>query len=214
MAIVSNPVVYVSGAIGTIVAPVAAIQQTKLTEVAAMKETNHRLNSEVDSLKAEHERLAAQVSSLETSVGHLQDMSQTLDTIRAVEGQSMEELERQLKESEQILDQMQDNLRGDIVQTLISLVLAIDHDGDMCLSDAEIDSLILKIEEMSSGQFDFKDALLRKKLIEHGRSLNAIMEIIKNLMDENTAPDESIFAFLNKSTQGGDVTELLLEAQG
>jgi type III secretory pathway component EscS len=39
MAIVSNPVVYVSGAIGTIVAPVAAIQQTKLTEVAAMKET-------------------------------------------------------------------------------------------------------------------------------------------------------------------------------
>jgi hypothetical protein len=109
---------------------------------------------------------------------------------------------------------MQDNLRGDIVQTLISLVLAIDHDGDMCLSDAEIDSLIHKMEEMSSDQFDFKDALLRKKLIEHGRSLNAIMEIIKNLMDENTAPDESIFAFLNKSKQGGDVADLILEAQG
>jgi hypothetical protein len=198
MAVESNPIVYVSGAIGSIVAPMAAIQQTKLTQVAALQQTNERMGEEVDQLKAENVRLQTSVASLETSVGHLQEMSTTLETIRATEGQSIDELERQLKESESILDQMQDNLRGDIVQTLISMVLAIDHDGDMCLSDSEIDSLIVKIEEMSAGNIDLKEDLLRAKLVENGRSLMAVMDLIKDLLDEDAPPENSIFAFINK----------------
>lgn len=175
----------------------AAIQQNKLTQVVALKETNARLRGEVDQLKAENVKLSTHVSSLESSVTHLQELSHTLDVVRAMEGQSLDELEKQVAESEQILDKMQDNLRGAIVQTLISMVLAIDHDGDMCLSDAEIDSLILKVEEMSADHFDFKDQLLRQKLIENGRSLNAVMDIIKDLMDDDAKPEDSIFAFIN-----------------
>jgi chromosome segregation ATPase len=176
----------------------AAIQQTKLTQVEALRQTNERMGEEVDQLKVENVRLQTSVTSLETSVGHLQEMSTTLETIRATEGQSIDELERQLKESESILDQMQDNLRGDIVQTLISMVLAIDHDGDMCLSDSEIDSLIVKIEEMSAGSIDLKEDLLRAKLVENGRSLMAVMDLIKDLLDEDAPPENSIFAFINK----------------
>jgi TolA-binding protein len=198
MAVESNPVVYVSGAIGAVVAPMAALQQTKLTQVEALRQTNERITSEVAQLKDENERLQTQVASLEESVVRLQDMSKTLETIRAVEGQSVDELEKQLKESESILDQMQDNLRGDVVQTLISIVLAIDHDGDMCLSDAEIDTLCAKIEGMSNKGIDLNEEKLRTKLVENGRSLNAVMEVIKNMLDENTPPEDSIFAFINK----------------
>ena len=197
MALESNPVVYISGAIGAIVSPMAAIQQNKLTQVVALKETNARMRDEVDQLKAENVKLSTHVSSLESSVSHLQELSHTLDIVRAMEGQSLDELEEQVAESEQILEMMQDNLRGTIVQTLISMVLAIDHDGDMCLSDAEIDSLILKMEELSTDHFDFKDQVLRQKLIQNGRSLNAVMEIIKNLMDDDAKPEDSIFAFIN-----------------
>lgn len=175
----------------------AAIQQNKLTQVVALKETNARMRDEVDQLKAENVKLSTTVSSLESSVSHLQELSHTLDIVRAMEGQSLDELEKQVAESEQILDKMQDNLRGTIVQTLISMVLAIDHDGDMCLSDAEIDSLIHKMEELSTDHFDFKDQVLRQKLIENGRSLNAVMDIIKNLMDDDAKPEDSIFAFIN-----------------
>mmetsp|Transcript_25854 Transcript_25854/g.43067 ORF Transcript_25854/g.43067 Transcript_25854/m.43067 type:complete len:261 (-) Transcript_25854:51-833(-) len=198
MAVESNPVVYISGAIGSVVAPMAAIQQTKLTQVEALRQTNDRMNQEVDQLKCENGRLTTSVTSLEESVVHLQEMSTTLETIRATEGQSIDELERQLAESESILNQMQDNLRGDIVQTLISLVLAIDNDGDMCLSDDEIDILIAKIEEMSSGTIDLKEDMLRAKLVENGRSLNAVMDLIKDLLDEDAPPENSIFAFINK----------------
>jgi hypothetical protein len=123
-------------------------------------------------------------------------MQRTLETVRAVEGQSVDELERQLGESRQILDSMQDNLTGDILQNLISVVLTVDNDGDSVLSDAEIDDLIAKIEGMQG--VDLKENLLRKKLTEQGRSLNAIMDVAKNLLDDECPPDQNIFTFINK----------------
>ena len=175
----------------------AAIQQNKLTQVAALKETNARLKSEVDQLKAENVKLSSHVSSLEASVSHLQDLSQTLEMVRATEGQSLEELERQVGELEGILDTMDTNLTGSIIQTLITVIYGIDHDGDSCLSDEEIDSLILKMEELSTENFDFNNQLLRQKLIENGRSLNAVLDVIKNLMDSDAKKEDSIFAFVN-----------------
>ena len=108
----------------------------------------------------------------------------------------MDELERQLGESRQILDSMQDNLTGDILQNLISVVLTVDNDGDSVLSDPEIDDLIAKIEGMQG--VDLKEDLLRKKLTEQGRSLNAIMDVAKNLLDDECPPDQNIFTFINK----------------
>jgi hypothetical protein len=122
-------------------------------------------------------------------------MQRTLETVRAVEGQSIDELERQLEESRQILDSMEDNLQGDILQNLISVVLTVDKDGDMILTTAEMDDLIIKMEGIQG--VDFKEELLRQKLLEHGSSLNAIMEVAKNLLDDTTPPEENIFHFMN-----------------
>ena len=64
----AHPSVYISGLLGVLLAPYAAIQQRKLTEVQALDETNERLESEVNQLAAENERLSAQVKSVESSV--------------------------------------------------------------------------------------------------------------------------------------------------
>ena len=42
MLIESNPLVYISGTIGAAIAPYAAIQQQKITQVDALAETNER----------------------------------------------------------------------------------------------------------------------------------------------------------------------------
>jgi hypothetical protein len=123
-------------------------------------------------------------------------LQRTLETVRAVEGQSVIELERQLKESKQILDSMHDNLTGDILQNLISVVLTVDKDGDSALSDTEINELILKFEGMQG--VNLKEDLLRKKLTEQGRSLHSIMEVAKNLLDDECPPDQNIFTFIHK----------------
>lgn len=97
-------------------------------------------------------------------------MQQTLDTVRAVEGQSIDELERQLQESRNILDSMQDNLRGDVLQSMVTVLLAMDTNRDGEMTDEEMDALIRKIEGIQG--VDLKEGLLRQKLVENGRTMN------------------------------------------
>jgi methylthioribose-1-phosphate isomerase len=42
MIVESNPIVYISGLLGIVIAPYAAIQQSKITQVVALAETNER----------------------------------------------------------------------------------------------------------------------------------------------------------------------------
>lgn len=84
----------------------AAMQQTKLTQVEALKQTNERISDEVAQLQKENVRLQTQVAAMEESVQHLENLSQTLESIRAVEGQSVDELEKELAESEKIFKKM------------------------------------------------------------------------------------------------------------
>lgn len=103
-------------------------------------------------------------------------MSSTLDAVRAVEGKGLDELEHQLQQSRDIFASMQDNLKADILQNLISVVLGCDNDGDMMLSDEEINNIILKLEGMNG--VDLKEDLLREALVQNGRSLNGMNVIV------------------------------------
>jgi uncharacterized protein YlxW (UPF0749 family) len=64
----THPSVYVSSAIGCVVAPYTAIQQEKITQVEALSQTNERLTEEVQELQEENVRLQTQVNDLEQSV--------------------------------------------------------------------------------------------------------------------------------------------------
>lgn len=99
-----------------------------------------------------------------------------MDAVRETEGKTLDELELQLQQSRDIYSSMQDNLMADILQNLISVVLACDQDGDMTLSDAEIDKMIIKMEGMNG--VDLKEDLLREALVKNGRSLNGTFVII------------------------------------
>lgn len=121
-------------------------------------------------------------------------MQNTLEAVRAAEGQSLDELSRQLETSKEILDKMEDNLMAGVLQNLITVVLGCDRDGDLMLSDGEIDALIVKMEGVHG--IDLKQDLLRRKLVEQGRSLNAVLSVCKNVLDNDVPADENIFSFV------------------
>ena len=64
----TQPFVMVSSMLGLVVAPTAAMQQQKLTQVVALDQTNDRMESEVELLEAENARLTAQVQQMEKTV--------------------------------------------------------------------------------------------------------------------------------------------------
>ena len=143
-----------------------------------------------------------------------------------MENVSLDMLEGQLKESQQILDQMevsflstllfiiylyfqnflhnapmlkhQDNKLDTVLDNIFDLMLAADEDADNQLSDSEIDTLIKKIEGINN--VEINDKLLKKMIIEAGRGTDAVMKLVRNLMDDDplTGPQvgEKVFTFL------------------
>lgn len=123
-------------------------------------------------------------------------MEETLATLQSLEGKSIDELERQLTESKSILAQMNTNVKGELLQNLITVMLAVDADGDLLLADEEIDALIGNLEGIHG--VDLKEDLLKKTIIEHGRSLTAVMEVARHLLCAQDIPaDQSIFRFIH-----------------
>lgn len=106
----------------------------------------------------------------------LQEMQKTLDTVQAAEGQSIDDLEKQLADTQAIYESLEDSLNGEILQNLINVVLAVDNDGDNMLDDDEIQELIYKLEGMND--VDLDDDKFRQVIIDNGRSLNGTWEEI------------------------------------
>jgi len=191
-----HPAVIVSGTVGALAGPVAALQQRKITEVAALRETNERLSEEVDELHHENERLQANVVEIQESVQHLNELENTLETLQKAEGVSIDELEKQLDDSKDILGTMQSNLKGDILQNLISVLLSSDKDGDCIFGDEEIDDLIAKLEGLAG--VNLKNDVLKKLIIDEGRSLNAILAVARDVLEGDDA-EQKIFSVVESN---------------
>ena len=194
----AHPVVWISSILGMIVSPVAAVQQHKLTQVEALAQTNERLDTEVKQLSEQNERLSCNLQKTEESVYNLQAMQETLETLQLVQGQSIEELEEQLEDSKDILANMKTNYKGRLLQNLITVMLDADDDGNMMLSDDDIEQIIQRLEGLHN--ININDAALRKVIIDNGRSLEAVMEVAKSALmaDSEDDPDNSLFTFLEE----------------
>ena len=126
----------------------------------------------------------------------IQDTKDALHEIRRTNVTSIRVLEGQLKQSQLILSQMEENHRGDLVDNIFTVILALDKDGDFTLNDDEIDFVTKKIEKIEGVEID--DILFKEKIIEYGRDLDAVMTLLNGLLDDDptTAPEErNIFKF-------------------
>ena len=109
----------------------------------------------------------------------------------------MVELEKQLKESQKVLDQSKVNNRIEIVDNIFEVMTALDKDQDFNLSDDEIDAIIKKLEGLHG--VEIHDELLKQKIIENGRNLDSVLKLCHDLLDDDptTAPEkQKIFTFL------------------
>jgi len=110
----------------------------------------------------------------------LLETKKKLDTLKSVEGQSLDELEKQLEESRSILKGMKDDLAGDVMQNIMTVVLAADDNGDMMLSDDEIDQVVKSLESLNG--VDINDENARALIIAKGRDIPGLMDVVKTVI--------------------------------
>jgi regulator of replication initiation timing len=98
--------------------PYAYWQQTRLTDIAALKETHKAIQAEVDRLHVENERLSSSIKELGESVQRLEDVELALDVITKTQGQSVGEFEDQVAQNRKILKSMKTNLKSSVFAKL------------------------------------------------------------------------------------------------
>merc|ERR1711915_134748 len=141
-------------------------------------------------LSAENERLGASVAELGETVDELEHVEQCLDVITQTQGQSVDAFAEQVAENREILARMQKNLKANILQNLLSVVIRSDGDGSMTIEEDEIDGLIKRIRDINGVLID--DNLFRKAVLENGGSLQAVMDVVKDLIAGNNDSESEI----------------------
>ncbi len=175
-----------AGALTAVIGPYVYYQQTKLTDITALKETYESLGREVNRLSAENRRLHDTVGDLKQSIENIEEMETALDVITSSQGHSVDAYAEHVADSEEILVQMQKNLKAYILQNLLQVVIHHDRDHDMRIEESEIGNLIRRIKMING--VDVVEDEFRELVI---KALSAIMDIIKNSMaDEDDDADE------------------------
>jgi hypothetical protein len=178
-----------------ILSPYAAFQQHKLTETEALHQTNLMMEEELTHLQAENNKLQQQVKQVQETVSKLAALEATVQAVNALQGDSIDKLDEQLQESKEILSHMDRNFQAVILQNLVTVLLATDANRDMMLADEEIDELIRNLEGIQGVQL--KEDLLRKTIIDNGRSVGAVMEVARNVLTpEKSSTTQSMFSYL------------------
>ena len=195
----ASTITIVAGVLTAAIGPYAYYQQRKLTDIVALKDTYNAIGREVGLLSAENQRLHDEMEHLKQSVDKLEDTETALDVITDTQGHSLQRVANHVKESKEILVQMEKNLKATVLQNLLQVVINHDRDNDMKIEENEIDNLIRRIKMING--VDVVEEEFRELVLKAGGSLSAIMDIIKNSMtDEDDADELRSSVFILKSS--------------
>lgn len=195
MALEQSILVIVGGILSSIVAPYCYYQQTRLTDIRTLQETKRAISEQVDRLETENKRLVQNVDAMTASVDRLQEIDQALAVITESQGQNTEAFAKQVVENKQILQQMKGNLKANVLQNLLSVILRSDTDQNFTMDAAEIDTLVRRLQNTSG--VTLKEDKFRAAI--QGQSIHAVMDIVKNLLRSDDIPEsERIFVLQQK----------------
>lgn len=157
----------------------------------ALQETHKALSEQVNRLGKENMRLRATVDDLSLTVDRLEDVEQALDVITQTQGQSIEAFEAQVDDNRDILSKMQSNLKAYVLQNLLQVVIRSDNDDNMTIEQNEIGGLITRIKGING--VEVNEPLFKEAINRSGGSLQCVMDIIRNLMDDDVPKENEIF---------------------
>jgi hypothetical protein len=184
-----SAVVILAGVLSIVMGPYAYYQQTRLTDIATLKETAAVVKQEVDRLKRENVRLGKNVDELGETIDNLQDVEEALDYITKTQTQSVGALEQLVEENKQILSKMKKSTKGRIIQNLISIIYRGDVNGDDIIGAEEVAEVIKGLHKIG-GLTVHEDKL---RIAITGKKTEAVIDVVKNLLSEDVPPEDRIF---------------------
>ena len=193
LVVVGGMVVKTAAILSCLLSPYSYYQQTRITDVRALKETFNALEGEVDELEEQNNRLNSSVQDLGQAVDKLEHIDTVLKALNETQGGSVESLKETVEMNRKTVETMEKNVRAAVLQNIISVVFSSDKNEDQNLSDEETTALIKSLEGINGVEVDDKKFL--KIVKENNGSIDAVVSILKNLLCGNADMANSVFTF-------------------
>jgi len=176
--------------------PLCNNNETEIKDIESFKAVLEKMTYEMDRMMAENKKLREQIKKLEESTGKMEGHQNALDAITNQQTQSIDEFEKQVERQKELLKELQEDSRSGLLQTLLSIIVAADADGDFTISESEVEPLIQDIED--SGILGVHHDRFKKKVHETGGDFQAVLDMCASIMQntgggEELPEDEQIF---------------------
>lgn len=175
--------VTVASVLSAIIAPYAAYQQRQLTEVKGLQELHGNLRNQVDELEDHNDDLNATVDDLGETISGLEFVETALSTITETSGKSIAQFAEQVSENKGINDDMTKNLRQNVLQNLVTVMMRCDINKDNHMNDEETEDLIERINSLNIVKLN--EDRFRNAVRKSGGSLTAVIEVMKETVTGN-----------------------------
>ena len=185
-----SAIVVIAGLLSSVMGPYAYYQQTRLTNIATLKETAAAVQVEVDKLEHENDRLKSNIKELGGTIEDLNDVEAALDKISSMQGQSVAEFEKQVHQAKDLLKTQKGLTKGKVLNNLSQLVFRGDADKDKIFSESEVTNIIESLKKI--GGVTIHEDRFRAALV--GKHESAVMEIFIKIKD-GVPKEERIFEF-------------------
>lgn len=177
-----------------ILAPYSVYQQRSITNIQAFIETHKALKEEVDSLDATNKQLRASEQNLKETVTGLEEKQKIMTQLQQTKSATIQDFRNEMEKNKSTIELMRKNVRAAALQNILEVVFVADGDNDQKISKKEENALIKSLREINGVHVDEKK--FRKHLHSKDNSVQGVIDIIENMMDENhSAGDDTIFTF-------------------
>lgn len=185
-----SAIVVIAGLLSSLMGPYAYYQQTKLTDIATLKETTAAVQAEVEKFEEENKKLKENIGELGETIEDLNDVEAALEKISSMHGQSVEDFEKQVHQAKDLLKMQKGLTKGKVLNNLSQLVFRGDEDRDKIFSESEVTKIIESLKKI--GGVTIHEDRFREALV--GKHENAVMEVFIKIKD-GVPEEERIFEF-------------------
>ena len=170
-------------AIMFLLSPYSYYQQTRITDIRALKETFLVLKGEVDKMIRENTRLKATVGGLKDAVDKLENTEQVLAALEDTKGKSIESLKASVEENKANVEALETNMQMKVLENIFQVVRDCDVNNDGQISDKETKTLIRRLKDLGDIKVDEKKIIASMK--EGNGSVEAVRSIVVELLDDS-----------------------------
>jgi len=172
------------------------IVQRGIKREYTMRQLQNAMRGEVSQFQLENKILKQSVDQLNREVERLKPFERKLRGTLARNGENTDALVDLVAVNRKVIEEVQKFLRADIVQEIVSIILDSDTNGDFLISRDEVDILILRLGVVEGVKYIQKEKM-REILLGKNCSLSAILEVVKNLLNDQVIPESEIILSLD-----------------